>query len=142
MNEFQERLQDLLDEHNLKRAHLAKKIGISSTTINDYFNKNYYPQINIAYKMAKYFNCSLSYLLGLTDIKENTNTNQKSFIDNFDKLLQHNNLSISKSLKELCMGEYDYYRWKQGQFPKTRNLIEIAKYFDVSIDYLIGNITQ
>ena len=37
------------------------------------------------------------------------------------------------------MGEYDYYRWKDGMFPKTINLITIAKYFDVSVDFLVGN---
>ena len=31
------------------------------------FNKDYYPEIDIAIKMAKYFNCSLDYLFGLTD---------------------------------------------------------------------------
>lgn len=142
MNEFQERLQDLLDERGLKRIHLAKIIGISSTTINDYFNKNYYPQIDIAYKMAHYFECSLDYLFGLTDIKENTNTNSKTFMENLNKLLKENNLPISKALKEMCMGEYDYYRWKKGKFPKTRNLVEIAKFFDVGVDYLVGNVNH
>lgn len=139
MNDFQERLQELLEEHSLKRIHLAKIIEVSSTTINDYFNKNYYPRIDIAYKMANYFECSLNYLFGLTDTKENTNTNSKKFVINLDKLLQKNNISISKALNAMDMGEYDYYRWKNGQFPKTRNLIEIAKFFDVSVDYLIGN---
>ena len=140
MNIFQERLQDLLEEHNLNRLQLSKIIGISSTTINGYFNNNYYPHINIAIKMAKYFDCSLDYLFGKTDNKHYHNKNNNSFIENFDNLLKINNLPIAKALREMKMSEYNYYRWKNGKFPKTNNLLDIAKYFDVSIDYLVGKI--
>lgn len=138
MNEFQERLQELLNENNLNRLQLANILGITSTTINGYFNNNYYPHIDIALKMADYFNCSLDYLFGLTDKIENINKNSNSFFNNLDKLIKENKLPIARVLREMHMGEYNYYRWKDGKFPKTSNLIEIAKYFDVSIDYLIG----
>lgn len=140
MNEFQERLQELLSYNNLNRLQLSQKINISSTTINDYFNKNYYPRIDIAIKIATYFNCSLDYLFGLSDEFNNKIENNNTFFENFDKLIKINNLPIAKVLRDLKMSEYNYYRWKDGKFPKTINLIDIAKYFDVSIDFLIGNI--
>lgn len=138
MNEFQERLQELIDENKLNRLQLSNIIGVSSTTINGYFNKDYYPQIEIAIKMAKFFDCSLDFLLGLSEKKNNNDKNNNLFIENFHYLIKLNKLSIAGALKELNMSEYNYYRWKNGMFPKTSNLIEIAKYFDVSIDYLIG----
>ena len=138
MNDFQERLQELLNEHNLSRLALAKIIGTTSTTINGYFNNDYYPQIDIAKKMANYFNCSLNYLFGLTDAVCQEIQNKNSFIDNLDKLLRKRKLPIAKVMRDLKMSEYNYYRWKNGKFPKTINLIELAKYFDVSIDYLVG----
>lgn len=138
MNSFQERLQDLLTENNLSRLQLAKRLGLSSTTINGYFNDNYYPQIDIAIKMANYFNCSLDFLFGLSEDVNNNCKNQNSFIENFDKLLKQNKLPIARALREMKMSEYNYYRWKAGKFPKTINLIEIAKFFDTSIDNLIG----
>ena len=138
MNNFQERLKDLLEENNLTRLKLANLLNISSTTINGYFNNSYYPDINIAIKIAKYFNCSLDYLFGLSDNNSKTNNNE-AFIKNFDNLLHNNKLSVSKAMKKLNMSEYNYYRWKKGMFPKTVNLIEIAKYFEVSIDFLVGN---
>ena len=139
MNDFQDRLQELLTENNLSRLQLSKIIGISSTTINGYFNNDYYPQIDIAIKMAKHFNCSLDYLFGFSDYKINTNKNQHSFIDNFDALLQETKTPISRALRDMKMSEYNYYRWKNGQFPKTHNLLDIVKYFDTSLDFLIGN---
>ena len=137
-SEFQERLNELLLENNLNRLQFANKIGVASTTINDYFNYGYYPSINFAKKMANYFNVSLDYLFGLTDEIHNNDKNNNTFIENFTTLLKENHLSIAKAMKELKMSEYNYYRWKAGLFPKTASLIEIAKYFNVSIDYLVG----
>ena len=67
MNKFQERLQELLEDKHLSRLQLANNLNISSTTINGYFNKDYYPRIDIAIEISKYFNCSLDYLFGFSD---------------------------------------------------------------------------
>ena len=139
MNEFQERLQELLTEHNLSRLTLAKTLGISSTTINGYFNKDYYPTIQICKSMANYFNCSLNYLLGMCDNPNPAELNNNSFMSNLNFLIKKNKLSIAKVMKDLKFSEYNYYRWNNGKFPKTSNLIDIAKYFDCSVDFLIGN---
>ena len=89
--------------------------------------------------MANYFNCSLDYLFGLTDKRNKVNLNNQDFLHNFNLLLNENKLSISKAMKNLQMSEYNYYRWKKGMFPKTNNLVDIAKYFGTSIDFLVGN---
>lgn len=138
MNEFQERLQDLLIENNLSRLQLSKKIGISFETLNGYFNKDFYPEISIAVKIAKFFKCSLNYLLGLSDELKNNDKNNLSFSDTLKKLLKENKLSPEKLMHALNMSEANYYRWQKGQTkPAMNSLIAIAKYFDVSIDYLI-----
>lgn len=139
MNKFQETLQDLLNENNLSRLALAKELHIGASTINGYFNCDYYPTIEIAIKMSTYFSCSIHYLLGLTEDRTNYGKcTNKNFFDIFDELLKNNHLSIAKALKDLGMSEYNYYRWKNGKFPKTNNLIIIANYFDVTVDYLVG----
>ena len=38
MSDFQERLQDLMNEKNLSR--LSKQFNMSASAIDDYFNKN------------------------------------------------------------------------------------------------------
>lgn len=140
MNEFQERLQELLEENNLSRLQLAKSLNISSTTINGYFNNGYYPNIEIAIKMANYFNCSLDFLFGLSDINDFSNRNNKTFFENLKSLIKSSGISIAQTMKNLKMSEYSYYRWRDGLIPKTINLIDLAKYFDVSIEYLLGNL--
>ncbi len=139
MNDFQERLQELLVENNISRLKLSKSLNISSTTINGYFNKNYYPKIEIAITMSNYFNCSLDFLFGLSDKKEILKKNFNTFFENFNKLIKSSGLSIALTMKNLNMSEYNYYRWRDGLLPKTINLIDIAKYYNVSIDYILGN---
>ena len=139
MNEFQERLQELLIENNLSRLQLAKRLNISSTTINGYFNNDYYPKIEIAIAMANLFNCTLDFLFGLSDVNDYSNRNNKSFFENFNKLIKIRDNSIAKTMKNLKMSEFNYYRWRDGLLPKTINLIDLAKYFDVSVEYLLGD---
>ena len=139
MNEFQERLKELLEEKGMSRLALAKKLGISSTTINGYFNDNYFPHINIAIAMAEFFGCSLDYLFGLSDDKRAKGANKNSFIENFKSVIDENHLSISKAMKELNMSQYNFYRWKNGLFPKMNDLLDIAKYFEVGLDFLVGD---
>ena len=140
MNDFQERLQELLVENNLSRLQLSKILNISSTTINGYFNNNYYPKIEIAISMSIYFNCSLDFLFGLSDVKNNVIHNKNTFFQNFNNLIKLSGISIAQTMKNLKMSEYNYYRWRDGLLPKTVNLIDIAKYFDISVDYLLGNL--
>ena len=141
-NEFQERLQDLLIENNLSRLQLSKQLGVTSETINGYFNRNLYPEISIANKMAKFFNCSLDYLFGLSEDIKNGDSNNLTFVETLDKLMKNNNLSIAKTMKYLNMSEYNYYRWKKGTKPLTSVLIVLAKYFNVSVDYLVADLIK
>ena len=139
MNEFQERLQDLMLENDLSRLQLSKRIGISFETLNGYFNKDFYPELSVAKKIANYFDCSLQYLMGLTDEYKNITYNNLSFIETVEKLIKENNLSIEKLMKRLNMSEANYYRWKNNSNkPAMQSLIALSKYFDVSIDFLIG----
>lgn len=82
-------------------------------------------------------------MFGLTDDKKrkykiDVNNLTGALIKNFNQLLKENKLSIAKVMKDLNMSEYNFYRWRNGKFPKTVNLILVAKYFDVSVDYLLS----
>ena len=139
MEIYQKHLQELLDERNLTKKQLAKAVGISTSAINGYFHKNLYPIADIAIKIAHYFACSLDYLLGLSEIKDfDRSTQNRTFIENYNILLKQKGISIAKSLRDMNMGDKNYTIWKKGKLPKTYNLIQIAKYFNTTIDFLLG----
>ena len=139
MDDFQERLQELLIENDLSRLQLSKRIDISFETLNGYFNKDFYPELSIAIKIANYFKCSLDYLMGLSQDFNNQEKNDLSFCETIKKLTKEKNISIEKLMKAIDMGETNFYRWQRGNNnPAMTSIIAIAKYFDVSIDYLVG----
>lgn len=61
---FTERVTELLAEKHLSRRQLAIHSGIPMTTINNWFNRASLPTLDIAEKLADYFECSLDYLSG------------------------------------------------------------------------------
>ncbi|MBQ8424900.1 MAG: helix-turn-helix transcriptional regulator [Clostridia bacterium] len=140
MNDFQERLIELLQDNNLTKQKFANNINKSFSTINEYFLNDYYPQISVAIIIAKYFKVSLDYLFGLSDEKINTNKETGKFFDKFNALVKINNKSILKTMNDMNFNESNYYRWKKGLIPKTYNLLTIAKYFNVGLDFLVGNV--
>lgn len=141
MTNFQESLNELMIENNLNRLNLAKIIGVSSTAINGYFNYNSFPSIATAIKIANTFKCSLDYLFGLTDNKttsyEIVDNWEHNFLDNLYKLIKLSNTSIASTMKQLNIKENTYYNWRKGTIPSTTNILTVANFFDVSIDYLL-----
>lgn len=63
------------------KAELSRKTGISTGNISDWFNpnKNAQPSVENIVKISKALNCSVDYLLGLTDV-EYTVTRNSSII--------------------------------------------------------------
>ena len=144
MNQFQESLHDLMSENKLNRVMLAKAVGVTSTTINGFFNYDYYPQIELAIKLSNYFDCSIDYLFGLTDVKTkeydlDMNKVMQNFNDNISSMLKSSGVSNAKAMRDMGMGEFTLYRWRRGMFPKTVTLIAVAKCFGVSVEYLLGH---
>lgn len=143
MNEFVDSLKEFMNDYNLNKLQLSKLLKISSTAVNAYFNSDCIPSINIAIRLCDIFDCSLDYLFGHSDNIErlyilNENTSNENFVNHLDELLQENNKTVSGTMKDLGLDEYTYYHWKHGKTPMTINVIAVARYFGVSIDFLVG----
>ena len=143
MSNFRERLEDLLLEHDMSKNQLSKIIGVRPDTIYGYYRKNLLPEIHIAKHISEYFECSLDYLFGLSEQIKNNDKNDLSFPETIKKLIKENHKSIEKTMKELNISDRTYYRWQSGESkPLTSVIITLAKYFDVSVDYIIGDLVD
>jgi len=60
----------LIEKNNVNKNKLAVKTGISSGLISDWEFGRKSPSLKNAIKIADYFNVSLDYLVGRTDIKK------------------------------------------------------------------------
>jgi len=67
---FSQRLKLLRNVNKTTQEDLAKYLGVSRPTIAGYETKGKQPSFESLFKIADYFNVSIDYLLGKTDIKE------------------------------------------------------------------------
>ena len=61
-------LKKLRAEKGISQQKLAEIIGVSQPSINKYENHNIEPEIEILKRMASYFDTSIDYIVGYTDI--------------------------------------------------------------------------
>ena len=87
-------LKYLRMKKNISQQKLAEMIGVSQQSINKYENHNIEPDIATLILLADYFNTSVDYLIGNTDINHkiqilepyDLNSDETTLIDNYRKL--------------------------------------------------------
>lgn len=63
-----------------------------------------------------------------------------TFLERLTYLINKKGITKNKFLNDLKLGKNSFINWEQrGNIPSGDVLIKIANYFDVSIDYLLGN---
>ncbi len=67
-NKFAIRLSELLIENKMSKRELAKKIGVSATSISDWSTGKIQPIAENIYLISEFFQVGADYLLGLKDI--------------------------------------------------------------------------
>lgn len=56
-------------EYGISQQRLAEAINVSQPSINKYENHNIEPELDVLKRMADYFNTSVDYIIGHTDIR-------------------------------------------------------------------------
>ena len=113
MSVFMERLQDLMDEHEMSDRDLVRVCELSKNTVTNW-RKGMKPQTAMVDKLAAYFNVPRDYLLGLDDLKKDMlaalDTPQDSFVKRllhyYDRCDNDGKLRII----QVAMNEYDRTR--------------------------------
>lgn len=115
---FVKRLISLLEENNITQLQLAKEIGVSNVTISRYLSGERRPQIDVAIKMANFFDVSLDYLMGISSIRKFTD----------GKLLDENLLKLQESIKSSGLVK-DFSSLSNNQLNLIQKLIIANKDF-------------
>lgn len=63
-----ENLKKIRTSRNITQIKLSTDLEVSQEVISRYEVGSSFPQPNMLIKLARYFNCSTDYLLGLTDV--------------------------------------------------------------------------
>ena len=101
---FNRILKELRDEKNLTQQELADELGVARMTINFYESNRRTPDINFAVKAANYFNVSVDYLVGNSNLKSKQDHRYtKDQVDNLEDIIYHLPASASQDLlTNLC----------------------------------------
>lgn len=67
MKIIKQRLNKLISENEIKQRELADRTGISEVTISRYVNGERIPTVENLVKIAKVFNVSTDYIVGLSN---------------------------------------------------------------------------
>lgn len=70
MATFAERLKQLRDERKISQAAVAKELGVSRYAVYAYEKGKSAPSLDGLIMLADYFDVSVDYLLGRTDVRE------------------------------------------------------------------------
>lgn len=196
---FWDRFYSLCLENNTRPNPVAKALGFSSAACTKWKNGTN-PSLDVVEKIAKYFNVTSDYLIGITDDKqqvvptvdldkidemtelpvpskisvkfrgsldaiqkvedflressgeyymeeikkvpEDEKMDSSFFWETFKKLCKKVNKSPNAVCKELGFSAATATHWKNNKKPSWASLKKIAEYFDVSVDYLLGEQNQ
>lgn len=65
------------------------------------------------------------------------------FAERLKELRKEAHLTQVELAKQLGIGQSSYADWERGKKnPTQENLMKIAQFFDISLDYLVGNIDE
>ena len=139
MSNFGEVLSCLIFDTKISYQKLADDLGVALQTI--YRWKGNKKDIGLSHLVAlcEYFNCSLEFLIGRT---EQTAKPNNFAIENFGSrvrsIMKDKKITTYQMRKETPYGSRYFERWDNGADPQLSTLIELANYFDCSLDELVG----
>ena len=85
---FVKRLIELMENADMTQIELANKIGTTNVTISRYISGERSPRIEIVAEIAKVFNVSIDYLLGMPSGKNKRFIENESMVELY-KIVNH-----------------------------------------------------
>lgn len=92
-----DRFAQLLKENNLTCYKVSKDTGIATATLSDWKNEKSVPKVEKLKIISKYFDVSIDWLLGVSDIRQPFNNDEsETFLDEYNKLSNNQKETIMK----------------------------------------------
>ena len=103
-------LKELRKEKGISQKQLADVVCVSQQSINKYENHNIEPDINTLVRIADYFDTSVDYLIGHSEIRRriepvnsyDLNEEESKLIEGYRKLSQSQKKCIRLTIETFC----------------------------------------
>ena len=138
MVDFIDLIKRALEEQGKSFDDLFRDNVISKNTFYKYRQRQ--PNLETVFRLANYLKISLDYLFEFCEnntFKEPYCYQQNNFYNNLIALLNARGISNRQFCKNLNYSRDNILRWKKGVVPSLNSLIDIANYFDCTLDDLL-----
>lgn len=139
--EFSKRLKLIMYDNDCSsNKQFAELVGVSEPVIAKAVNFGIVPATRTLIKIADGLQLSLSYLLALSNEKDFERSKLPlNFCARLESLIQEKKINYGQLATQMSFPRTYFYEWiKEGTLPTLDYLLEIAEYFNVSLDYLLG----
>lgn len=136
MNNFSDILKNLLKINNISQYELAKILSNSQQSISRYVNGVTEPDIYNLIKIAKFFNVTTDYLLGITDDLGTISNNNLSETENY--MIQQMRLMNSEKKQELVSYANYLANKDSHKITNSKNIIDVSDLSDVERAEVVG----
>ncbi len=132
-------LKSLLDENDMSAADFAKAASISKDVVGRMLNYGIVPSLRTLIKAADVFEVPIMYLLGEGGRDLIPSASPDAFHSRIAELAKEKSVKYSEISHQMSFAPNSIYEWlREGTLPSVDYLVELAAYFDVSCDYLLG----
>ena len=137
---FQKRFNSIIEESDYNRRELAKAIPLSQSTLSNALTYGIVPSTKTLVKIADFFDISINFLLGKTDIEEfYKSSSPASFLSRFESLCSEKEVTHYKVATDCLFDKSSISKWfSKGFLPELEIIELLCDYFNVSPDYLLG----
>lgn len=136
------RLEELRLDNDLKQKDIANKLNISGKNYSDWERGVTDIPLEKSNELANYYDCSLDYLFGLSNIKtinERKNINLELLSQRLLDTRKERSLTQTELSKDVGYHQRTYAHYENGsRIPTSFKVFYIALYYNISLDYLVG----
>lgn len=146
LESFSKELNNLMTLEGISKRSLALQTGLQRKSIINWIAGRFYPRYDALLILAKYFNISVDFLLGI-DREDNFGRAkdiqpedvQPVFKYRLNSLMSINNMTVYRLSKEIKIGQSTITKWiRYDSMPEVDALIKLSQVFNVAVDYLLG----
>lgn len=142
LSKFGENLSALMAEAGLNAPALAKILKTDRSNITRYQRGERLPLFRGFVAILEYFNVSADVLLGLADYSEEKRfLPMPAFGERLRLVMKETNTTQYRIEREANISGASMYKWLFNQsVPTVENLVKLAQYMEIPVDYLLGRI--
>lgn len=98
-----ERLKQLRKERKVPQKVVAEYLGITQAAYANYESRKRCPDSESLVKLANYFNTTVDYIIGNSDIKEKTPSEESVGLDDFTYAMYRQSKDLSEEAKKMLL---------------------------------------